>query len=88
MDNKVEPVKDNNDVEFRRSAREILVVQVKVPDADFERLTNQEIANFLETLRETRDPSSVRDAIAMTVEDRAVPKSNKPKEEFVDINAY
>ena len=37
-------------------------------------LTNDEISNFLETLRDTKDPSAVRDAIAMTVEDRAVPK--------------
>ncbi len=73
-DNTVAPVKDDNDAEFRRNAREILVGQVKVPDADFERLTTDEIANFLETLRDTKDPLAVRDAIAMTVEDRAAPK--------------
>ena len=36
---KEEPVNDNEEDEFRRSAREILVVQVKVPNDDFARLT-------------------------------------------------
>ena len=85
---KEEPVVDNKDAEFRSHAREILVVQAKVPDDDFARLTTDEISNFLETLRDTKDTLAVKDAIAMTVEDRAVPSlnSNKPKEEVVDIS--
>ena len=57
---------------LRDFAGGILMSKAGATKAQVAGLTNQEIANFLETLRETRDPSSVKDAIAMTVEDRAV----------------
>lgn len=83
---------------FRSSARNIFIGKVKVPTLYFEKLTNAELRNFLETLREMKDPPAVKDAIALTVEDRlnAKPKAkpqvaaapNQPNPGVIDINEY
>ena len=56
--------------DFRKNASDIFVFKARVPKNHIAKLTNRELANFLETLRDTNEPSAVKETIALTVEER------------------